>query len=106
MALRWKFPIWTPDEWADAGKLKGRLSGTDQRQQAKDKEGREAIVKVLAVGEMTMNDLYPKAGMGKDRAKRLLAQLEIEGIVEQDNKTIAHNAATVYRLTPESMAVV
>lgn len=106
MALRWQFPVWVRDEWSDASKLKGRLSGTDQRQQAKDKEGRDSILAALLGGPMTVNDICKKAAMGKGRFNRLIGQLEDEGHVHTTTTKVAHNDAVLYHLTKEEMGVV
>lgn len=98
VALRWSFPVFRPDEYADAGKLKGRLPANEERQSAKDKEGRDAIVKALLDGPLTVNDICRKAGMGKQRFNRLIGLLEETDQVTTTTVKIAHNDAIQYQL--------
>ncbi len=98
LAIRWQFPLWVADEWADPSKLAGRLAPNDERQQAKDKEGRDAIVKALLAGPLTVNDICKKAGMGKQRFNRLIGLLEENDQVSTTNIKIAHNDAVQYQL--------
>lgn len=98
LAIRWEYPLWVADEWADPAKLAGRLPANDERQQAKDKEGRDAIVKALLSGPLTVNDLCKKAGMGKQRFNRLIGLLEeMEQVIATTIK-VAHNDAIQYSL--------
>lgn len=72
MALRWKFPIWTPDEWADAGKLRGKLNSQEQKRADRDSEGERTIVDALLKGPSTERNLREKTGLGRERQQRLL----------------------------------
>lgn len=98
LALKWDFPLWLPSESSDPEKLQGRLSGTDERQQRKDKEGCDAIVKALLAGPLTRNDVCTKAGMGKDRFNRLVGKLGAENQITTSTTKVAHNEAVLYQL--------
>lgn len=53
LALRWSFPIFIPDEFADARKLKGQLSHQEQKQVERDKEACHKIISALMAGPAT-----------------------------------------------------
>jgi hypothetical protein len=103
LAIRWQFPLWIVDEWVDTTKLKGRLPASEERQNAKDKEGRDAIVKALLAGPLTVNDICKKASMGKGRFNRLIGQLEEDDHVYTSTATIAHNDAILYHLNDSDL---
>jgi hypothetical protein len=103
LAVRWQFPLWTVDEWADASRLKGRLPANEERQLAKDKEGRDAILRALLQGPLTVNEICKKAGMGKARFNRLIGSLEDDRHVYTSTTTIAHNEAILYHLNDSDL---
>lgn len=99
LALRWQWPLWHLDEWADTTKLAGRLPANEQRQGERDKEGQNVIVKALLPGKATVNELIRRGiGMGKPRAEKLLGCLIAEGHVDTEQENIQGNNATVYWL--------
>lgn len=103
LAVRWQFPLWHADEWADPSKLAGKQTRSEERQITKDKEGRDAIVKALLGGPLTRNDICTKAGMGKDRFNRLIGQLEEDGHVITSSTKVAHNEAVLYQLNQSDL---
>ncbi|WP_428306750.1 AAA family ATPase [Lacipirellula sp.] len=101
VALRWSFPVFRPDEWADAGKLKGRMAPNEQRAAERDKEGCTAICDALLAEPMTPRQLRGKTGISKDRQDRLLDKLESEGHVTFTSTIVRGNESRLYRLSGE-----
>jgi hypothetical protein len=72
LALRWNFPLWVQASGVDVGRLKRRLTRTEERQTAKDKEAIDKIVDALRAAPATARALREKTGLSKDRQQRLL----------------------------------
>lgn len=102
VALRWEFPLWVPDEYADAGKLKGKLSAKDERQKDKDREGCLQIASALRQGEASQSVIRDRTGISKDRSDRLLRILISENQVEAREDVIRNNRTKIYSLVGES----
>jgi hypothetical protein len=98
VALRWSFPIWTPDVSADATKVKGRLSANEQRQNQKDRDGMETTIKSLSGGSTTARNLRAKTGFGEYRQQRLLDLLTSQGHVTFTDTKMGRKTYREYRL--------
>jgi hypothetical protein len=81
LALRWNFPLWRPDAFADPKLLKGRKSDGEQRQDERDQEGMEVIFDIVAEWntevdrEPTPNRITEKSPYGTTRSRGLLSKL-------------------------------
>jgi RecA-family ATPase len=98
LALQWEFPLWRPTT-ADVSKLKGRLNRSEERQQAKDREGKEATIKALRESPATQKALRAKTGYRQERQENLLNLLCSEGVVAYRNVIIRGNECREYYLT-------
>lgn len=76
VALRWEWPLWRVDLTVDPSKLAGLLTTSEQRQNAKDVEGIEAITKALSNEPATATGLRAVTGLSRDRCAKLIAVLE------------------------------
>jgi hypothetical protein len=78
VALKWDWPLWNVALDIDPSQLAGLLTRGDERQNAKDAEGCEIVLKSITdQGAATSRQLLSRGiGMGDDRCKRLLGQLE------------------------------
>jgi hypothetical protein len=101
VALRWQFPVWVPADDVDPGKLKGRLSGQEQRQAEKDKEGTDAILAALLKGPATNKSLQGATAIGRERLDRLLSRLLSDGHVTSQETKIRGNRCYEYQLVSE-----
>ena len=99
MAIRWEFPLWVPDEWADAGKLKGKLNANEQKQKQRDKEGCDTIISALLAGPATARELRPRTAIGKDRLQRLLDRLEFDSQITAEEIDNRGNKCKQYSVT-------
>jgi hypothetical protein len=98
LALRWEFPLWVPESNCDPRKLKGKLSAKEQRQNDRDMEGIEKIMKALAESRATARHLRAKTGLSKDRQQRLLDCMTSQGQATATETTIRGNVCLEYRL--------
>jgi len=98
MALRWQFPVWVPDEWADAGKLRGKLNQQEQKRANRDSEGEKTIVAALLSGPSTERNLREKTGLGRERQQRLLDGLVAKGHLTSTEVTINGRPCKEYHL--------
>lgn len=99
LVLRWDYPLWTPDEYADAAKLKGNLTKRDQQQAERDHEGMLEIVKVLGDGRHTASSIRSETGISRDRVERLLGMLRKHDQVVAIPTTIRGNETHEYQLS-------
>jgi hypothetical protein len=74
VVLRWNFPLWVPDETADATMLKGKKSVGDERQGKNDDEADNMILK-LSSEFTTREELKRESGYGYTRADRCIRRL-------------------------------
>ncbi len=101
VVLRWDFPLWEVVRDMDPEALKGKKSAGDERQLARDGEGKGDILEALEAGPQTKRQLRNKLGMGPDRLNRLARQLIKSGdvqeikISEQDTLQITPRSGTV-----------
>jgi hypothetical protein len=96
VVLRWQFPLWTPDDSLDPGKLKGKLTASEQRQSTRDSEGVTLLAAALAQGAASVKVLRGRSGLSKDRAERLLDMLEAQGNVRWTEEKIRGNTCRMY----------
>jgi hypothetical protein len=96
VVLRWQFPLWRPDSSLDAGKLKGKLTASEQRQSARDDEGITKLAAAFSDGPATISILRGRSGLSKDRCQRLLDMLESKGSVKWTLQKIRGNTCRVY----------
>jgi hypothetical protein len=83
-SIRFWWPLW--EATGDEPKLKQARSQKDDRQQAKDAEGRELVLSAIKPTGSTANAVTNEVGFGADRARRLLAQLKREGAVRTETR--------------------
>lgn len=75
LAIRWQFPLWVTDEWADVSKLRGKQTANEARQQDRDREATNLIIDALRIGTATARTLRDKTGLSRERIERLLGVL-------------------------------
>ena len=97
LVLRWQFPLWRPDESLDPGKLKGRLTASEQRQSARDSEGVTLLATAFSQGPATIKVLRGRTGLSKARCERLLDQLEASGSVRWSEVDVRGNVCKQYQ---------
>ncbi len=78
--LRFEFPVWKADGTLDASKVRGRLTKGEERQLDRDAEGKQSILDALE-GEPLTHRQIRALGFSKERADRLLAKLESDGLI-------------------------
>jgi hypothetical protein len=83
-SIRFWWPLW--EATGDEPKLKQARNQKDDRQQAKDAEGRELVLIAIKPTGSTANAVTNEVGFGADRARRLLAQLKREGAVRTETR--------------------
>lgn len=98
LALRWQFPIWVPDEWADASRLKGKLNSQEQKQVDRNAEGEKLIITALLDGPSTERNLREKTGIGRERQQRLLDGLVARGELAPKEIVIKGRSCKEYHL--------
>jgi hypothetical protein len=98
--LAWNFPVWTPADDCDPQQLKRLPTKQEQRQVANDTEGAGKIVEKLrqAGGELSLNKIRDETGFGRERALRLLVQMEEDGRVSKRESSSHGNQYTTYQL--------
>jgi hypothetical protein len=108
IVLEFVFPVWRPVDHLDPGKLKGKLSKNEQRQQDNDAEGCLKIVSILLNwntnqdGEATPNRIADKSPYGRTRTRNLLSKVLHSGDVIRESITIKGNQTHVYSLAEDS----
>ena len=103
LALRWQFPLWVPDEYADTTKLKGNKSRQEQKQADRDKEGIDLIIAALKEGRATCKELIGRTGIGHDRLKRLLGRLLFDEQILTNETTRRGNSCDEYGLAKSDL---
>lgn len=99
VALRWQFPVWERAHDLDTRAVRGRKSPNEQRQDAKDAEGNQAIRAALADGPLTTRAIRDATRLSRDRADRLLTMLLGDGELIRQDITVKGNSAHEYTLT-------
>ncbi len=98
VALRWSFPIWIPDEFADAAKLKGKQTRNEERTAERDKEGIDKIIAVLITGPATASVIRQGTGISKDRCDRLLNKLTADDQIRVEMVKVKGNECREYHV--------
>jgi hypothetical protein len=95
-SIRFLWPLWEPS--GEEPKLKQARSVKDDRQLAKDAEGRELVLEAIQPTGSTANWITKEVGFGADRVRRLLAQLKREGVVRTETRPCskARDGETTY----------
>ena len=75
-SIRFLWPLWEPS--GEEPKLKQPKNGKDTQQQAKDAEGREAVLEAIGTDGAFVGTIRARTGFGPGRVIRLLAQLKRE----------------------------
>ncbi|QDU87197.1 Replicative DNA helicase [Pirellulimonas nuda] len=100
VTLRWEFPLWRPDALLDASKLKGRLTGGEQRQTEKDQEAMTEIASALLGGPATTRKLRDATGFSRDRMARLIGLMLKRGTIIAGETDANGNTTNEYALAP------
>ncbi|WP_437203487.1 AAA family ATPase [Planctomicrobium sp. SH664] len=79
--LRWCFPLWQPQEHLNPLDLKKPKGMGDERQEKRDREGCESIIRVLNAGKRNRRQIRTETGIGSDRVNRLLSVMLTTGAV-------------------------
>lgn len=79
IVLRWEFPLWVRDEFADLRQLRGRQTQQEERQAQGDREGMEQIAVTLVKGSARASVIRQRTGIGRARAEPLLGIMAREG---------------------------
>lgn len=99
MVLRWKFPLWIPDDDLDPEHLKGRKTKSEERQDDRDYAGKAAIREALKKGPATIREIRRRTGgMGKERCERLVDALEVDDEIHSTTTTVRGNECREYSL--------
>src|SRR5262249_34929210 len=98
LALRWEFPLWTPDTSVDAANLRGRLNRNEERQQQRNNEGKLATVKALRESPSTIRTLRSKTGFSHERQDNVLNLLTADGTVGYRENKVGGNKCREYYL--------
>ena len=98
LALRWCFPLWIPDNSADPARLKRQRSSNDIRQEDRDRQGMDEIIKALRGNPGTASEMRDRAPMGKDRQRNLLARMKLDGCVTTKTVVRRGNECDEYTL--------
>lgn len=101
LAIRWTFPLWTADEWADPAKLAGKQTRGDERQQERDREARNLIVDALMLATASVRALREKTGLSRERIERILLKLISEDQVTYQEVNIKGNLTKEYTLVQD-----
>jgi len=80
LAIRWTFPVWTPDPDADPARLGSATAKL--RQESRETDRRELVSIAMKVGASTKTNLRGLTGWGGDRFNRAFATLEADGIMQ------------------------
>lgn len=102
IALRWRFPIFSPDRSLDPACVKGRRNRRDEQQQLRDADGKKTVVKALKKDGLTIRELRTGTKMGKTRVERLVKSLVLDGRVVKNETERNGNKTMAYSLVKES----
>lgn len=101
LAIRWQFPLWVADEWADPAKLAGKQTRSEERTAERDREGKSQIVAALMKGPATAREIRRQTAIGYDRCDRLLAMLESEQQITVLTINVRGNDCRQYHVVDE-----
>jgi AAA domain len=96
LALRWNFPLWSPDDSIDPGKLKGKQMVSEQRQAERDTEAMVKLADALEQGPATLKLLQSRTGLSRVRCQRVLNILESGGSVRHTEAIVRGNECWTY----------
>lgn len=82
LCLRWRFPLWEPDESLNPDELKGKKSESEERQGKRDADAQSAVLDA-ADGWKSRPELMQAAGLGYGRLDRAIAGLVKGGFLER-----------------------
>jgi hypothetical protein len=105
--LRWQFPLWLPDSAIDPTALRGKQTGSEQRQAERDQQGINKIIGALlhwtaADGQATERKLRAKTKLSKHRVQKLLDQLVEDKQIIANPINIRGNQTNEYRLPDDA----
>lgn len=105
VALRFEFPLWVPASGVETSLLKGKRTIQEEKQDARDKEGINAIVDALqhAQGPLSTREIRDETGMGPDRVGRLLAKLVRDDQLHRQRTKISGHDSMIYTLPAEGL---
>ncbi len=75
LVLRWRFPLWEPDDSLSPDDLKGRKSASEEKQQGRDREAETAVLDACKDAWRTRQDIKRCCGFGVERVDRTVARL-------------------------------
>jgi len=78
-SIRFWWPLW--EATGDEPKLKQARNQKDDKQQARDAEGREAVLEAIGTDGAFVGGIRSQTGFNQDRVIKLVAQLRREGAV-------------------------
>jgi hypothetical protein len=98
LPLRWKFPVWEPDDMLDPAAVRGRLSKQQERQIDRDQDNIDKLHSALNDGPATRSKLRGKTGFSKDLCDRLLDVMESRRVVKWKMIKVRGNQSREYQL--------
>jgi len=100
-AIRWEYPLWHADEWADTSKLAGKQTRNEERQQERDREATRQIVDALMIGTASVRALREKTGLSRERIERILVKMLADDQVTYQEVNIKGNLTKEYTLVQD-----
>lgn len=101
LAIRWEYPLWIADEWADTTKLAGKQTKNEERTAERDREGMLQIVTALLKGPATAREIRRQTGISKERCDKLLGKLEVDEQITSDTIEVKGNTCRQYHVVGE-----
>ena len=101
LAIRWQFPLWVADEWADPAKLAGKQTRGEERTAERDREGKNQIIAALLKGPATAREIRRQTAISYDRCDRLLALLESDEQITSTTINVRGNDCRQYHVVDE-----
>lgn len=101
LAIRWQFPLWLADEWADPSKLAGKQTKNEERTAERDKEGMNMIIAALLKGPATAREIRRQTAISKDRCDRLIAKLETDEQITAKTINVKGNECREYHVVDD-----
>jgi hypothetical protein len=90
MGLRWRFPLWVPDDDLDTDRLKGKLTRADEKQSKMDDEADAAVLSACDDWR-TRNEVVEATGFGRGRVNRAIARLRTADELCEDKQDRPRN---------------
>ncbi|MBA4107837.1 MAG: hypothetical protein C0485_19060 [Pirellula sp.] len=101
LAIRWEFPLWRADEWADPAKLAGKQTRNEERTAERDREGTSKIIAALVKAPATAREIRRQTAISKDRCDRLLDKLEADKQITATTIELKGNTCRQYHVVDE-----